>query len=233
MDPNPQPVKKTNDAEKKRRSPNRHGDASWKTYSEQWKQNHGTLLMIFAAAVVLSGFAVLAFQQNRFRKPAFSSSQPFTRSAEATATDAFRSTDVSAGELTDASPTDGPAWRLKIVGEIAADKPDGGGLIRIAVYASSNHFNQPEFAIWKTSLTIEPAGDLECNVPVDHLPPTFAIAAFQDTNENGSLDRNALGTPTERYGFSNSARGKIGPPGFDEAVVDRPVDGGELELKIW
>jgi uncharacterized protein (DUF2141 family) len=45
----------------------------------------------------------------------------------------------------------------------------------------------------------------------------YAIAAFHDENNNGQLDRNFLGIPTEDYGFSNDARGAFGPPHFEEA----------------
>ena len=57
-------------------------------------------------------------------------------------------------------------------------------------------------------------------------PGTYAVLAFQDLNGNGVLDRNLLGIPTEPFGFSNDARGRFGPPGFDAAAVkipDRPV----------
>ena len=33
-----------------------------------------------------------------------------------------------------------------------------------------------------------------------------------------------LGLPTERYGFSNDARGRMGPPGFDAAAVPLDAD---------
>lgn len=48
----------------------------------------------------------------------------------------------------------------------------------------------------------------------------YAVAAFQDENRNGKLDKNFLGLPTEPYGFSNDARGSMGPPSFDKAAID-------------
>ncbi len=46
----------------------------------------------------------------------------------------------------------------------------------------------------------------------------YAIALFQDLNENGALDSNILGIPSEPYGFSNNARGKFGPAKFTQAA---------------
>lgn len=41
---------------------------------------------------------------------------------------------------------------------------------------------------------------------------TYAVAAFHDRNNNGDIDFNWLGAPTERYGFSNNARGLFSEP---------------------
>jgi uncharacterized protein (DUF2141 family) len=52
------------------------------------------------------------------------------------------------------------------------------------------------------------------------LPPgRYAIIAFHDENDNGRLDENALGLPTEGYGFSNDARGLLSAPSFDAAAI--------------
>lgn len=52
----------------------------------------------------------------------------------------------------------------------------------------------------------------------------YAIKSFADENGNAQLDTNLLGLPTERYGFSNDARGRMGPPGFDAAAVVLDAD---------
>ncbi len=45
----------------------------------------------------------------------------------------------------------------------------------------------------------------------------YAIKVFHDEDQDGELDKNFLGMPTESYGFSNNARGSFGPPDFEEA----------------
>lgn len=52
----------------------------------------------------------------------------------------------------------------------------------------------------------------------------YAIKSFADENHNAKLDTNILGLPTERYGFSNNAMGRMGPPTFDAAAVQLDAD---------
>jgi uncharacterized protein (DUF2141 family) len=49
---------------------------------------------------------------------------------------------------------------------------------------------------------------------------TYAIAVFHDRNRNGILDKNMLGMPVEKYGFSNNARETFSAPSFQSAAVN-------------
>jgi uncharacterized protein (DUF2141 family) len=61
---------------------------------------------------------------------------------------------------------------------------------------------------------------MRCTVIFGNLEPgRYAAIAFHDENRNGKLDKNFLGVPAEPYGFSNSARGFLGPPTFRDAAV--------------
>jgi uncharacterized protein (DUF2141 family) len=53
---------------------------------------------------------------------------------------------------------------------------------------------------------------------------SYAISVFHDENGNGKLDKNVVGFPTERYGFSRDAKGNMAPPAFTDAVVDLQAD---------
>ncbi len=46
----------------------------------------------------------------------------------------------------------------------------------------------------------------------------YAVAAFQDLNGNGKLDRSLLGWPTEPVGASNGATRIVGPPKFEDVA---------------
>lgn len=66
-----------------------------------------------------------------------------------------------------------------------------------------------------------PAQAGETTVVVRDLPPgTWAVLAYQDENGNDQLDRNLIGIPQERYGFSRDARGRFGPPDFEDAAIE-------------
>lgn len=49
---------------------------------------------------------------------------------------------------------------------------------------------------------------------------TYGASAFHDQNNNGKLDTNLLGMPTEDYCATNNARGVFGPPSFSDAKFE-------------
>lgn len=65
------------------------------------------------------------------------------------------------------------------------------------------------------------------------LPPgRYALKSFADENGNGKLDANLVGVPIERYGFSNDARGRMGPPTFDAAAVLLEATDSSIALRL-
>lgn len=52
----------------------------------------------------------------------------------------------------------------------------------------------------------------------DVTPGIYAVAAFEDLNGNGVLDRSQNGLPLEPYGFSNNV-GRRSTPRFEQAAV--------------
>jgi len=61
-------------------------------------------------------------------------------------------------------------------------------------------------------------------------PGTYALSAFHDENSNGKLDTNFMGIPREGVAASNDARGRFGPPKFDDAAFQ--VSGDQVNLSI-
>ena len=52
------------------------------------------------------------------------------------------------------------------------------------------------------------------------LPPgRYAVNAFHDENDNGELDTNLVGIPSEGYAFANDPTVTFGPPDFEAAAV--------------
>jgi uncharacterized protein (DUF2141 family) len=50
-------------------------------------------------------------------------------------------------------------------------------------------------------------------------PGRYAIIVVHDENDNGRLDRDFMGAPTEGYGFGNDAQGFFSAPSFDAAAI--------------
>jgi uncharacterized protein (DUF2141 family) len=48
---------------------------------------------------------------------------------------------------------------------------------------------------------------------------SYAVAVFHDIKGDGTLKRNALGIPTEGFGFSNNPPILTGPPKFNDSAV--------------
>ena len=63
-------------------------------------------------------------------------------------------------------------------------------------------------------------------------PGRYALSAFHDLDDNGQLNANVMGLPTEPYGFSRDARGNFGPPTFSDAAVDVPEAGLTLTVRV-
>ena len=54
----------------------------------------------------------------------------------------------------------------------------------------------------------------------DMPPGRYGVSVMHDRNANGKLDSNIVGVPTEPYGAIRDARGRMGPPAFEDAAVD-------------
>lgn len=67
-------------------------------------------------------------------------------------------------------------------------------------------------------------------VTFDNLPAgEYAISTYHDENNNGKLDKNMMGIPSEDYAASNNAKGFMGPPAYKDAKFDITKD---LKIEI-
>jgi len=188
---------------------NSPGDESRVFTPSRWNENHGNLLLGFVALILLFGASIIACRQTRFLKPRFPAK--LIVDSQAIAEEEFLA--AGAGE-------DRQVVSIRVLGAASDD-----GVMRLAVYTSAEGFNDPEKAFGTDSWRIR-GGVCEGRFGLPADIKMLAIAAYHDANNNGSLDRNAFGIPSERYGFTRDARGITGPPTFDDAVVtlsDEPI----------
>lgn len=103
------------------------------------------------------------------------------------------------------------------------------GDIRCALFASSDGFPRERK---KAIAGAEVPAEREHPACVfSGLPPgLYAIAVLADENRNGHMDFDLMWLPLEGYGFSNDARGIIGPPSFKAAQFY--YGGGTLVVPI-
>jgi uncharacterized protein (DUF2141 family) len=97
----------------------------------------------------------------------------------------------------------------------------------------------------RVELTTEENYDREGNVRAATLPirqqqaqwtvtgvphGTYAVRLYHDEDDDGELDTNLFGVPQEAFGFSNDARGRMGPPDFEAAAFT--LEGDSLSMTI-
>jgi uncharacterized protein (DUF2141 family) len=110
------------------------------------------------------------------------------------------------------------------------DLPSDAGTVRAAVYGDAASFAAQQNPV--ASVILKP-NDKMVRVTLGNLPPgRYALAVFQDVNDNGKLDTNLLSMPTEPWGFSRDAVGNFGPPSFDQAAVELAGQGTSITIKV-
>lgn len=91
------------------------------------------------------------------------------------------------------------------------------GNLYIGWYNESSTFRINDKAIYRAKIVVN--NQQQVSVDFLNIPKgRYAIAVFLDENDNYKLDRNILGIPTEKYGFSNNILPALRPATFDEAA---------------
>jgi uncharacterized protein (DUF2141 family) len=116
--------------------------------------------------------------------------------------------------------------RISVSGMRSAD-----GNITITIYPDEPaHFLDGKFKVARQHLPV--------TLPVTNAcfalaaPATYAVALFHDENDNQHLDTNALGIPTEGYGFSNNPTLYFGPPDLGRVRFALNAGGTSIAIKM-
>lgn len=103
------------------------------------------------------------------------------------------------------------------------------GTVYIGWYNTAAAFAGKKNAVY--SKTIKVSGQNEVSVPFAAIPPgNYAIAVFLDENGNGTIDKNFLGIPKEKYGVSNNVIPAMRAPKYEEAVFE--MRSGQEDIHI-
>ncbi|UOR06797.1 DUF2141 domain-containing protein [Hymenobacter aerilatus] len=102
--------------------------------------------------------------------------------------------------------------------------------ITLNFYNSSESFLQSGKAA--LSKKVVPQQQDQVQFRVDLAPGEWAIALSQDVNDNGEMDRNLVGIPTEPYAFSNNVRPRFKAPSFDECKFTAEGEGQTVTIRL-
>lgn len=109
-----------------------------------------------------------------------------------------------------------------------------GGKVYLAAYDTPDGFRNDDFVVNASTEFPDRASSAELDL---QLPSggTYVIAAFQDMNDNGELDRNFFGVPTEPYGFAKLPPSKWRTPSFGEVAteVNEPTERLKIVVRRW
>ena len=105
------------------------------------------------------------------------------------------------------------------------------GSIRILVFSKSSGFpDQVKQAV--RSISIPPKSG-KASFKLTDLPAgTYAIGVIHDLDNNGKLSINAVGYPTEKFGFSKNPKVYFGPPSFEKAAFVLGKTAVSLEISL-
>lgn len=111
----------------------------------------------------------------------------------------------------------------------------GEGCLRLGIYDTPEAFADKD-AGGPHGKVIRPLLQPTQTVVIPDLPyGRYVLALYQDCNDNGKLDTNFFGVPTEPYAFSNNPQGKWRSPSFADAVISfsPKTNRISLDLRTW
>ena len=111
-----------------------------------------------------------------------------------------------------------PALAADLAVEVHGIRSDDGRLF-VAVHSPETRVTFPASAGMVAALQQNARSGTIRFVLRDLPPGRYAVAAFHDENDNGDLDTNLLGMPSEGTGFANDPPSSFGPPDFEAAAV--------------
>jgi uncharacterized protein (DUF2141 family) len=95
------------------------------------------------------------------------------------------------------------------------------GKMEVGLYNNADNFPKDNKAYKKASLTVN-ANTLTYTFSVP--PGNYAVAIFQDENSDGEMNKNFLGIPQEKFGFSNNVKPLFRAPSFADTKINLTKD---------
>ncbi|GAA5504593.1 DUF2141 domain-containing protein [Novipirellula caenicola] len=177
-----------------------------------WAQNHGNVLMMFLAGLIVLGSAILLYRQSRFVAPRF----PQTSL-------------IGDANLLNQASGEGYSQANGFVSLIVTGADQEEGNLIVAVYDSAESFANRANPLMTEQTTLR-SGTAELQLPLGDIGSEIAIVAFEDANANGEFDPKS----GERIGFSGSLeRSEMdADDAFAKAMLQRPFATEALMIEL-
>lgn len=105
------------------------------------------------------------------------------------------------------------------------------GMIRVLIFSKETGFpDQPTKALKSLSL---PTKNKSGILTVSDLPlGKYAVSVIHDEDNDGKLTTNAVGYPTEKFGFSNNPKVYFSPPSFEKASFELGSEPKRIQIEL-
>lgn len=104
---------------------------------------------------------------------------------------------------------------------------NNSGVVKVGLYNSEGTFLKRTFKKLQSDIK-----DKKAIVTFEGLEKgEYAVSIYQDENQNGTMDSNFMGIPTEDYMASNNTKGFMGPPKYENAKFSI-TDNSRIVIKI-
>lgn len=106
--------------------------------------------------------------------------------------------------------------KLSLTVKVTGAKPNKGQAVCSLFTSADTFLKQP---VLKKTKPVDSNG--EAVFRIDDLDPgNYAVSIVYDEDSNGKLNTGIFGIPTEPVGVSNNARGRFGPPSYEDAAFE-------------
>lgn len=105
------------------------------------------------------------------------------------------------------------------------------GTMRVAFYKKGSGFPKEGTITFAKETKVSKAGELTMKF-TDIPYGEYAIAVFQDKNQNQKIDKNLIGYPTEPFGFSKNFKPKFSEPEFEDCNVTISSTNNIFSIKL-
>ena len=105
------------------------------------------------------------------------------------------------------------------------------GDLYIGWYQDAETFRIKDKAIYREKIVV--TNQSEVSVTFKNIPKgRYAIAVFLDENNNYRLDKNFIGIPREKYGFSNNVLPALRPATFEESAFELTEKVSNITIRL-